>query len=778
MHHNHNFNSTATVTLAAFKAALTQLCAVVEKRTSQPILTTVLLDFAADKLTVIATDLDMEAIIELPAACGFSASLAIDAHALKDSIAKLKSDHVELQPVGNTALCVSCPDTGMTRRLPARLATDFPRLACGPLTSRYDIEQAQFLKILSVVQPAISTEETRYYLNGIYTAQKFFNHEGEKLVFVATDGHRLHEYKIDLPTITGEPVGDMIMPRKLIKIAVAAMKRRELATGFNVSVKYHGASKMTLQMGTLRLVSKIVDGTFPDYQRIIPAAPFETTVSGDADTFAAAAQNVTAHLSDKTKCFVLSAFHSVEPDLSYVTVAARCVENGPAGQVMTGIECEGDEIGIGWNKAYFADGMGAFKGQPVAIRMHRAGDPAVIDSAEFEGFRVVLMPIRVDGAQFSPRDIERFNLNPWDILQEQIEYVAETLAVNAQSPMSRQARKAAGKQVTEAIDCLALDIGRYAARHTVKSLIALHQGDDRTFDRSEAVLRWLDAPAVSAAEFNAVLTSETVPECPEALSEGENEPAAAVSVPETASEGSEGACAGPDDADDAPADDDTDELDGTDGQDRESYSDDQDRENYSETDEASPEIENEPETGGDYDELQNVYDSERDREDSGPAGDHVGEAAEMVETAETGAPAGNDPVAELRAMVMELSETVTALQSDMAKLRSQRDDAVRAAQKAGPSVYVRDLVRKRAGKRYRGLLAELHASKEAKRLALAARDDAIDRATQAEADVKRLLARCAALENHARVSGGLDSVKPAIILPVVRSQPRRESEAA
>jgi DNA polymerase-3 subunit beta len=214
------------------------------------------------------------------------------------------------------------------------------------------------------VQYAMSDEETRYFLRGIYL------HTAEgKLRAVATDGHRLAQH--DGPST--DDFAGVIVPRKLVSM---------VPTG-DISVGVSSRKIRFLSDG-LEIVSKVIDGTFPDYQRVIPRDNPKTAVV-DRVALYSASDRVATISSEKTRSVKFS-------------FAAGAVSLSARGEVGTaedeiGIEYDAEPLDIGFNAAYVRDTLGAFVDEKVTLHLNEPGSPAVIEAGG--PLLAVLMPLRV-----------------------------------------------------------------------------------------------------------------------------------------------------------------------------------------------------------------------------------------------------------------------------------------------------------------------------------------------------------------------------------------------
>jgi DNA polymerase III subunit beta len=336
---------------------------VVESRNTIPILSTIKLVFDGKTLTATATDLEIIATAEAPAS-GKAFSACVDAKLLAD-IGKKVSGDVTMTFTDGTVTVKS----GRSRfKLNALAASDFPDMKEAGFDAEFSIDLAA---LFAPCMFAISTEETRYYLNGVFVHVD----EGGKLRAVATDGHRLSLHEVELPE-GADTMPAVIVPRKVSSI---------LPKG-DVSVSV-GKSAIRIVSSGLTLVSKLVDGTFPDYKRVVPKDNDKIVTSERVD-LSKAAERVTVVSQEKGRAVKLS-IASGSIGLS--------VSGAEAGEASDEVEASytGEPIEIGFNSRYLAEALGVLPNGPVNIAISDPSAPALLTSSAFEGLSITLMPMRV-----------------------------------------------------------------------------------------------------------------------------------------------------------------------------------------------------------------------------------------------------------------------------------------------------------------------------------------------------------------------------------------------
>jgi DNA polymerase-3 subunit beta len=365
----------------AFLKALSHVQSVVERRNTIPILSNVMIDAAKGTVKLTATDLDIEIVESLPADVLRNGAATAPAHMLYDIVRKLPDGsqvQVELLPGDSGRLQVSA---GTVRfELACLPKEDFPQMAAGALPHRFRLAAADLKRVIDKTRFAISTEETRFYLNGIYLhAAK--DGKTPSLRAVATDGHRLARYELELPDGAGEIPG-VIVPRKTV-----AELRRLLDDADGAIEIALSDTKIQFAFGGIDLTSKLIDGTFPDYQRVIPAGN-DKALSLEAKEFGLAVDRVSTISADKTRAVKLV----IGKDM--VTLSVVNPESGTATEEL-GANYSASPIEIGFNAKYLLDVTSQIEGKQVRFLLSDAGSPTIIEDTDDNRTLYVLMPMRV-----------------------------------------------------------------------------------------------------------------------------------------------------------------------------------------------------------------------------------------------------------------------------------------------------------------------------------------------------------------------------------------------
>ena len=369
-----------TMERTALLKALGHVHRVVERRNTIPILANVLIEAEHGRLSLKSTDLEIEATESVPADVGQSGATTVAAHVLFEIVRKLPDGaQVSLEtsgPVGQMTL-----RSGRSRfQLQSLPASDFPDLTAGEFPHKFELPAAELKRLIESTQFAISTEETRYYLNGIYLHAIDVG-GAPMLRAVATDGHRLARVESAAPKgAVGMP--GVIVPRKAVGEIQKLLEDPTLDVKVEIS-----PTKARFQFGDVILTTKLIDGTFPDYARVIPANNDKRLVV-DRDVFRNAVDRVSTLSSERGRAIKLSlADHKI----------VLSVNNPDSGSANDEIEADYDSapIEIGFNARYLLDILGQLQSDTALVKMSDAGSPTILQDRDGAAALYVLMPLRV-----------------------------------------------------------------------------------------------------------------------------------------------------------------------------------------------------------------------------------------------------------------------------------------------------------------------------------------------------------------------------------------------
>ena len=365
----------ATIERATLLKSLGHVQSVVERRNTIPILSNVLIEAREDgSLRLMATDLDLQVDESVPANVEQAGATTLSAHTLYEIVRKLpEGSQVELTAAEGKMQVIAGRSRFNLSTLPR---DDFPVIAEGDLPTRFELPAATLRELIEKTRFAISSEETRYYLMGI-----FFHVVDEQLRAAATDGHRLARITIDRPD-GAEGMPDIIVPRKCVHELYRLLEEVEGTVEISLS-----PTKVRFGLGSAILTSKLIDGTFPDYNRVIPTGN-DKLLKLDPKSFSAGVDRVSTIASEKTRAVKMAV------DRDKVTLSVTSPENGLATEEIPA-DYGADGLEIGFNARYLLDILSEIDGDTVEVHLADAAAPTLLRENDKSKALYVLMPMRV-----------------------------------------------------------------------------------------------------------------------------------------------------------------------------------------------------------------------------------------------------------------------------------------------------------------------------------------------------------------------------------------------
>ncbi|MCC7304961.1 MAG: DNA polymerase III subunit beta [Alphaproteobacteria bacterium] len=368
-----------TIERAALLRALNHIQGVVERRNTIPILSNVLIKADKGALTMTSTDMDLEITESVAANVSRPGATTAPAHTLHDIVRKLP-DGSDVEITLNAEGTQMNVKAGRSQfKLGCLPISDFPAIGAGDLPSSFSIPAGDLKALIDRTKFAMSTEETRYYLNGIYVHAA--ENEGVQVLrAVATDGHRLARFEMPLPEGAAQ-MPDVIIPRK----AIGELRKLidEAADTIEISLS---KTKIQFAFDHVILTSKLIDGTFPDYQRVIPQGNTKI-VELDPKAFTRAIDRVST-ISDGKSRAVKIALQGKN-----MVISASSPEAGSATEEM---EVNGaTDIEIGFNARYVLDITSQIEGEGCRLSFADPASPTIIQDNSDPSALYVLMPLRV-----------------------------------------------------------------------------------------------------------------------------------------------------------------------------------------------------------------------------------------------------------------------------------------------------------------------------------------------------------------------------------------------
>lgn len=360
-----------------FLGPLQAVCGIVEKRHTLPILSNVLIEKAGEALTLLATDIEMQIRSRAPSVGTEQVSITVAARKLQDILRSLPEAAEVTLNLDEKRLQLKA---GKSRfNLQTLPAEDFPRMTeAGGQARKIRLSQKQFKRLLSLVQYAMAQQDIRYYLNGLLLVA-----QGGELRLVATDGHRLAyaSEAIGEAAIGGERV-EAILPRKTV-----LELSRQLADNDEVLEIDLTPSQARFSFGSVEFVSKLIDGKFPDYERVIPQ---NQTKILKLD------RGLLQHSLQRAAILTNEKFRGVRLVLTTgsLKILSTNAENEEAQEEIE-VDFSGDELDVGFNVNYLLDVLNNVSAETIEVRLADGNSSALIMLPDSERFKYVVMPMRI-----------------------------------------------------------------------------------------------------------------------------------------------------------------------------------------------------------------------------------------------------------------------------------------------------------------------------------------------------------------------------------------------
>ncbi|MDT0681709.1 DNA polymerase III subunit beta [Roseicyclus sp. F158] len=360
--------------------AVSHAQSVVERRNTIPILANVLIEADGDTVSFRATDLDIEVVDKVPGQVERAGSTTVSAVTLHEIVRKLP-DGALVKLVDDTASQRLSVEAGRSHFHLATLPReDFPVMASAEYTANFAVPAPVLRRLFDKSKFAISTEETRYYLNGVYM-HLADGEDGRALRCVATDGHRLA--RIDAPLPEGaDGMPGVIVPRKTVGELRKLLDDDETEIAVSVS-----ETKVRFATPEITLTSKVIDGTFPDYARVIPVGnPKRLEV--DASEFARAVDRVATVSSERSRAVKLSL------DEDRLVLSVNAPDSGAAEEELA-VAYADEKLEIGFNAKYLLEIASQVDRENAVFMFNSSGDPTLMREGSDTSAVYVVMPMRV-----------------------------------------------------------------------------------------------------------------------------------------------------------------------------------------------------------------------------------------------------------------------------------------------------------------------------------------------------------------------------------------------
>jgi DNA polymerase-3 subunit beta len=365
---------------AALLKAVAQAQSVVERRNTIPILANVLIEAEGDQVSFRATDLDIEVVDQAPAKVERAGATTVNAVTFHEIVRKLP-DGALVTITDDGASGRMSVDAGRSNFSLATLPKeDFPVMASSEYEANFAAKAPVLRRLFDKSKFAISTEETRYYLNGVY--MHVSDLDGKQVLrCVATDGHRLARIDADLPE-GAESMPGVIVPRKTVGELRKLLDDDEAEIAVSVS-----ETKVRFATPGITLTSKVIDGTFPDYTRVIPTGNTRR-MEVDAAEFAQAVDRVATVSSERSRAVKLAL------DEDRLVLSVNAPDSGAAEEEL-GVAYNDESLEIGFNAKYLLEIASQVDRENAVFLFNSSGDPTLMREGNDETAVYVVMPMRV-----------------------------------------------------------------------------------------------------------------------------------------------------------------------------------------------------------------------------------------------------------------------------------------------------------------------------------------------------------------------------------------------
>ena len=356
-------------------APLQSVSGIVERRHTLPILSNVLLEKKGDRLTLLATDIEIQITTSTEGAGGDGdGAVTVGARKLQEILRSLPdTTEVSLVLEDKRLLVRGGKSRFSLQTLPA---DDFPRMTVNEgETKQFSMSQKAFRQLISKTQYSMAAQDVRYYLNGLLLLV-----EGKELRAVATDGHRLAYASVEIDTDL--PRQEMILPRKTVLELNRLLLDNDDALNITLT-----PNQVRFAFGSVVLVSKLIDGKFPDYERVVPAT-LKNHMKVGRQTLMQAMQRAAILTNEKFR-----GVRVVLGENSLKLIAANAEQEEAVEEIE--VDYTGDVIDVGFNVGYLLDVLNNIHTEEIQWSFNDASSSALITVPGNDRFKYVVMPMRI-----------------------------------------------------------------------------------------------------------------------------------------------------------------------------------------------------------------------------------------------------------------------------------------------------------------------------------------------------------------------------------------------
>jgi len=366
-----------TITKDEFLRGLSRTQSVIEKKTTLPILSNVLIEAAGAAVTLVATDLEVGVRGMCEAEVGKEGSITVQAKKLYEICRELDSDVISFKAMPNDWVEIS--GGNFSSKIVGLSAEDYPVLPSTEGAMEFTINGQILAEMIDKTQFAISTNETRYYLNGV-----FFVTVNGNLRMVATDGHRMALCEKELPAGIDATIDPgIIIPKKGVMELRKLLAEGEGDVVFGVKER-----NIFVRQGGTELIVRLIDGDYPDYEQVVPKKN-DKIVTISRDKLFSALRRVSIMATELDK--------GVKVSLGRGSLEISC-KNPNLGEAVEQVQAnyEGAEMEIGFNARYILDSLGVLNDEDVILEMADGLSPCTIKTPSDQGYLSVVMPMRLE----------------------------------------------------------------------------------------------------------------------------------------------------------------------------------------------------------------------------------------------------------------------------------------------------------------------------------------------------------------------------------------------
>ena len=367
------------ISRSIFFKTLSHLQGIVDKKNSLPILANILIEAKDNSLILSSTDMDISIIEKINCSVTENGATTINSQILYDIVRKIDEDN-EIEIISNNGKLLTLRSNGSRFSLACLPKEDYPIIEQDNSGVDIILNSKILFKLIDKTKFAISNEETRYFLNGLYF--NITNEANKKIVtLVATDGHRLakfsHEIEGEIDQVSG-----VIIPKKTIYELSKLLS--EIDGDVKISIS---SNKIVFKIEDIIFISKLIDGSFPDYKRVIPTDN-TNILKINRDKLLSAVDRVSTIANEKSPVIK---FKLLENILNLNTINN---ESSSASEDLT-ISYQGEEIEIGFNSKYIMDIVNNLDDTEISINLKNNTSPVIAQEKSNNNLVYVLMPMRV-----------------------------------------------------------------------------------------------------------------------------------------------------------------------------------------------------------------------------------------------------------------------------------------------------------------------------------------------------------------------------------------------